>query len=253
MSDKKIINSKVWIFFDWVWRLMVLNVLVLVTSIGIITIVPAICAAFKSIKDCKENYTSKIIKPFFQNFVYLFRDTFLFSIILLIIIGICGYGFLWYDGAIGSTQGSGETMDQTWFTISLIAIVIIVVGVFVVGTALIQIPMVINYFYYGFIDNVKLCFYMAYKYFITSLIEIFVVGLSAFILLNALFIYALMPVWLFFGISLPLYVMYIVSRRFYRYVSENTEDDEEIDYQGKTINRETYEDETKTIKGDNND
>ena len=89
MSDKKIINSKVWIFFDWVWRLMVLNVLVLVTSIGIITIVPAICAAFKSIKDCKENYTSKIIKPFFQNFVYLFRDTFLFSIILLIIIGIC--------------------------------------------------------------------------------------------------------------------------------------------------------------------
>ena len=85
MDDKKIMNSKVWIFFDWVWRLMVLNVLVLITSIGVITIVPAICAAFKSIKDTKENYTPNIFKNYFINFRYLFRDTFAFSIILIIL------------------------------------------------------------------------------------------------------------------------------------------------------------------------
>ncbi len=253
MSEKKIINSKVWVFFDWIWRLMILNVLVLITSIGIITIVPSIAAAFKSIKDTKENYTTHIIRPFFSNFVYLFKDTFVFSIILVFLLGVPGYAYIWYDGTIGATQGSGDAMDQTWFMIALVSIVIIIIGAFVIGIAFIQIPMVLNYFYYGFFDNVKLCFYMAYKYIITSLIEIFTVGISIFVLINALFIYALMPVWLFFGISLPLYIMYIVSRRFYKYVSENTEDEEEIDYQGKTINRETYEDENKTTKGENND
>ena len=71
MGEKKLTDSKLWIFFDWVWRLMVLNVLVILTSIGIITIVPAICAAFKSIKDTKENYTSSVIRNYFINFRYL--------------------------------------------------------------------------------------------------------------------------------------------------------------------------------------
>ena len=86
MDDKKLSNSKLWIFFDWVWRLMVINVLTIVTSIGIITIMPAICAAFKSIKDTKENYSSHIIKDYYKNFIYLFRDTFGFSIILVALI-----------------------------------------------------------------------------------------------------------------------------------------------------------------------
>ena len=256
MNDKKMDSkSKVLIFFDWVWRLMVINVLVLITSIGVITIMPAICAAFKSIKDTKENYTSSIFRKYFSDFRYLFKDTYTFSFIFIFIIGVCGYAFLWYDGVVGATQGSVEQMDQTWLTIALVSIVIVVIGTLIVITAFIQLPMVINYFNCRFTDNIKLCFYMAYKYIITSLIEIVVVLASAILLINALFIYQLFPIWLFFGITLPLYVMYIVSRRFYRYVSETDEDDfEDIDYQNKTVNRETYEDETKTIKqGEKND
>ncbi len=74
MSEKNIRNGKVFNFFDWVWRLMVLNVLTLVFSLGIITIMPAICASFKTIKDTKENYNSKIFKPFIINFAYLFSN-----------------------------------------------------------------------------------------------------------------------------------------------------------------------------------
>ena len=69
MKDNKIANSKVFTFFDWIWRLMVLNLLTLVFSIGIITIMPAICAAFKTIKDTKEKYNPKIFKPFLENFL----------------------------------------------------------------------------------------------------------------------------------------------------------------------------------------
>lgn len=249
MEGKNIRNGKVYNFFDWVWRLMVLNILTLIFSLGIITIMPAICAAFKTIKDTRENYTSKIFKPFLINFLYLFRDTFVFSIILVLMIGISGFAFLFYDGVIGVTAGSDATLDETWYIIGIISVVVVVVGIALVSMALIQLPMVINYFYYGFIDNVKLCFYMAFKYFITTIIEVFVTITSIVLLFFALFNYHLIPVWLFFGISLPLYVNCVVSRRFYTFVSGQTEDDgEEIDYQNKTVNRETYEDENKTKK-----
>lgn len=251
MEDKKLTNSKVWIFFDWVWRLMVLNVLVLVTSIGIITIVPAICAAFKSIKDTDDNYTPHIIKNYFQNFRYFFRDTFVFSILLIIFIVICGYAFLWYDGVVGVTTGSQEQMDQTWLMIAVVSIVIVIIGMLVILMSFIQVPMVMTYFYYGLIDSIKLSFYMAFKYIITTIIETFVVIISLVVFINAIFTYYLLPIWLFFGISLPLLVMYKVSRRFYKFVSESYEEDDDLDYQGKTVNRETYEDNTKTKKGDN--
>ena len=242
-------NSKVFTFFDWVWRLMVLNLLVIVFSIGVITIMPAISAAFKTIKDTRENYNSKIFKPFLENFIYLFRDTFVFSIILLLMIGVGGYAFLWYGGVIGLTGGSAAEMDKTWLIIAMVSITIVTLGLIILSMAIIQLPMVINYFCYGFVDNVKLCFYMAFKYFITTIIETAVTIASIVLLVNALFIYHLIPLWLFFGISVPLYVNCAVSQRFYRYVAGQTEDeDDDYDYQGKTVNRETYEDQNITKK-----
>ena len=90
---------------------------------------------------------------------------------------------------------------------------------------------------------------MAFKYFITTIIEVVVMIISVVLLVNALFLYHLLPLWLFFGISLPLYINYIVSLRFYRFVSGQVEDeDDEIDYQNKTVNRETYEDNNITKK-----
>lgn len=249
MSENKAPNNKVFSFFDWVWRLMVLNMMMLLFSVGIITIMPTICAGFKTIKDTKENYTPKIVKPFISNFLYLFRDTFVFSIILVAVIGIAGYAFLWYDGVVGATGGSNNQLDQTWLIIAMVSITIVVVGIAMISMAFVQIPMVLNYFYYGFIDNIKLSFYMAFKYFITTLIEVIVMAASVILLINALFLYHLLPLWLFFGISVPLYIDYIISQRFYRYVSGQTEDDEEeIDYQNKIVNRETYEDNNITKK-----
>ena len=64
----------------------------------------------------------------------------------------------------------------------------------------------------------------------------------------------MIPLWLFFGISLPLYVVYMVSRRFYRYMEmEYGEDFDDVDYQNKVVNRETYEDDKKHIGGTKND
>ena len=123
MKEDKIVGGKVYSFFDWVWRLMVLNMLTIICSIGIITICPAICACFRTIKETKENYTPKIFKPYFNNFKYLFRDTWGFSIALVIFVVVCGYGYLWYDGVVGATLASGEKLDKIWLMIAIFSIV----------------------------------------------------------------------------------------------------------------------------------
>lgn len=252
MKEEKVASSKIFNFFDWLWRLMVLNVLTIITSLGIITIIPSICACFKTIKDTKETNNPGIFKPYFFNFRYLFRDTVLFSVILVILVAICGYAYLWYDGVIGETSDSLERLDQIWLVIAMFSIVIVLCSIIVVTMAFIQIPMIITYFSYGYHDNIRLSFLIAFRYLITTLIEFVIVLASIVLLFNAIVINSLIPLWLFFGISLPSYLIYMISRRVYL-VMANNEDDDDIDYQNKTINRENYEDKNQTYKGENDD
>ena len=254
MKEEKTRNSKIYSFFDWVWRLMALNVITIVTSLGIITIMPSICACFKTIKDTKEEKETKIFKPYFENFRYLFRDTVWFSVIFVAVVGICGYAYLWYDGVLGETGNSIEHLDKVWQAIAMFGIVILIGCFVVVFMAFIQLPMVINYFSYGYKDNIKLSFLIAFKYLMTSIIELAVAIASIALLINAIVINSLIPAWLFFGITIPELCIYLISRRVYRFLALNEEDDgEDIDYQNKTVNRETYEDDTKTNKGEQND
>ena len=118
----------------------------------------------------------------------------------------------------------------------MVSITIVVVGIAMISMAFVQIPMVLNYFYYGFIDNIKLSFYMAFKYFITTLIEVIVMAASVILLINALFLYHLLPLWLFFGISVPLYIDYIISQRFYRLLKENKLAELSMDFSIDIIN-----------------
>lgn len=249
MKEEKTGTGKIFIIFDWIWRLMVLNVLTIIFSIGIITLYPSLCACFKSIKDSKEEYTGAIIKPFIKNFVYFFKDTALFSIITILIIGIAGYGFLWYDGVIGVTAGSGAAMDTRWYLISLLSIIVIIVAGIMLLMVAIQIPPVMTYFYYGFKDSVRLAFFIAFKYVVTTIIELVVILTSIYILIQAIFGYYLIPIWLFFGISVPTYLIYILSRRYYKFISDNDDDDiDDTDYQNKKVNKEVYENDTITKK-----
>ena len=94
MKEENIGNGKLFTFFDWLWRLFVLNVLTLITSLGIITIFTSISACFKSIKDAKDEYTREVIKPYFRNFALLFKETIGFGILLVALIGISGCIFM---------------------------------------------------------------------------------------------------------------------------------------------------------------
>ncbi len=247
MNEEKITNSKVYVFFDWLWRLLVLNVLTLITSLGIITFFPAIVACFKSIKDNKENYNTKIIVPYFKNFASVFKETVGIGIVILIMFGISLYAYLWYDGVVGQTAQNEYEGDSVWFTISLISVFAMMGFGLVISMAVLQLPMVTTYFRTRFLDKIRFSFFMAFKFIAPTLLELVILVVD----LVVLFVPVVMPLWVFFGISFPLYLIYVVSKRPYYYLSNNQDEEIEDDTHllDQTEVRENYEDDKKTKRG----
>ena len=68
-------SSKTYRFFDLLYKLLVINLLIIILSIPVITIFPAIVAATATIKN---NITeTAIFKPYFKNFKTYFWKSFL--------------------------------------------------------------------------------------------------------------------------------------------------------------------------------
>ncbi len=92
-----------------------------------------------------------------------------------------------------------------------------------------HLPIVISYFNFRTIDNIKFSFYMAVKYLISTLLILVVWSLSGVIF------YLAFPIGLMIGISGALYLIYKISRPTYWYILNNANNvqEEEYDYKGE--------------------
>ena len=71
-------SSKTYRFFDLLYKLLVINLLIIIISIPVVTIFPAIVAATATIKN---NITeTAIFKPYFKNFKTYFGKSFLMGL-----------------------------------------------------------------------------------------------------------------------------------------------------------------------------
>ena len=93
-------QGKVYRTFDWIWKLFMINTLTLVTCLGIITILPAVTAAFRTLKECYEEDETHYIKKYFYNFRFCFKDTFLLGILGIIIYAVLLYAYIYYNEVI---------------------------------------------------------------------------------------------------------------------------------------------------------
>ena len=65
---EKMVNSKAYGFFDWVFRLIIINLLTLLLSFFVVTILPAIVACMKTLKEYASGETEQVYKVYFRNF-----------------------------------------------------------------------------------------------------------------------------------------------------------------------------------------
>lgn len=214
MNIEKLVNSKIYTFFDWVWRIFVLNVLTMVTSLGVITIFPSIVSCFQSIKDFKEGTDESIFKVYFRNFGHYFKKTVVMGIIILLVAVILIYGVIFYGDLIKAMDLEGGFTDAQMLVPTL-GYYIVLFLLFLVLLIVNQLPIIYSYFNFRFFDNFKFALYMTFKFLFQSFIEVLVWGLSILIFFFA------NPVWFFIGISAPLFLIYSISRPIYWYLANS--------------------------------
>lgn len=184
--DKKI-NSKPYRFFDWVYKLLIMNVFTLIFVLLIFTAFPAITAMNATIKyDMNE---PNIFKSYFSNFKFFFWKAFGINLIFILVIGVVGFGFCFY-----AYTESQDIVHTTIFQLGLA--VMIILGV-IITMLCVHIPLIMITFESLTVGEIiRTSFYISFRYFVTTLI------LFGMFILKIIGCIAA-PIWLLFGISLP--------------------------------------------------
>lgn len=188
MDIEKKVNSKAHRFFDWLYKLLVMNVFTIMSVIPIITAFPAIVATFATIKnDMKE---PGIFKNFFHNYKKYFLKSFLIGLIIIGALAIACFAFYFYAYAIPQ-----DNLNKIIFEMGIAVILILIIIIIMLCS---HIPLIIITFNSLSISEIiRTAFYISFRYFISTLIlfGMFVVSVIGVIAL---------PIWFLFGVSLPI-------------------------------------------------
>lgn len=223
----KILNSKAYQVFDYICRLIILNILLIVMSFSIfiifsnifpdmnnlyksllliptgLTFFPSLVSLFSVIKDYETIKSTGVLKEFFRGFKKYYFKTLLFSILIIIVFILVSnsYSFFYSLRETELVYSLGYI-----FVLSLILVLIIM---------FVHLPLVIIYFDdLNIIHYIKLSFIFAFKDLgLTLLVTVLVVGS---IILSLLFY----PYLLIIGFSFTAYLIVKLTLKKYIKISE---------------------------------
>jgi uncharacterized membrane protein YesL len=243
MNLDKMVNSKWYGAFEWGYRLVFLNLLLITIPsllggapfliwyyhqswgwLMIIAIVlmfigffPAYIAAFMVIKAYKEDKTGNLFGLFFSYFWDTFKRLYLLELIMLPFIALYSFGALIYWEILGNFDG----FDFDGI-VAIIGFVVLFFSLMAILLAFLQLPMIVANFRMKNYTLVKFSFFMAFRYFFKTLGYLLVLAIP--LMLVSIFKSMVLPLYLLIGISGPLFVMYVTSRKQYWYLVNNLDD-----------------------------
>ncbi len=203
MDFEKRANSKASRFFELLFALVVINLLTIVFTIFIITLLPAHVAAYQTIDDIKELGTSGIIKRYFKNMWKHMEKAFLIGLLVIIIGVIAVFSMNFYKTHFVETNVIGQV--GYW----IMLIVLFVLLLLVLHTPLI----IIKFPKFGIIDTVKMSMFICFRYIISTLV-ILVADIVMLVGVLAL------PIWVFIGLSLPIMLILKLTEPTYYYLKK---------------------------------
>jgi len=184
---------------DWIIRFVVINVIVITLSIPIITLYPAMSAGYNLFHDYSNKDEVKLFSGYFE---HLKKDFFkkLFIGILLFFLLVLGYTNVTYYVDILNEQNH-------WFYITGYYVTTIFLVVAIVVT-LLSVTVVKVYPKVKYMNIFKLSFFVAGKFFFRTILLIVITVLPFALLI----IPATAIIFVFGGISLPLYLNVIITK-----------------------------------------
>lgn len=211
MKFDKFVGSKIYGIMDWILRLLILNVLMIVLSLLVLPMVPAYVAGYATIKHFKNNKSGNTFLIFFNNFKEYFIKSFFCGLIILVIGAIFGFAIFHYFLAF--SEGSNFLFVFGFYFILFCSLILLII--------LFHLPMVITYFNFRIFDNLRFAFYMSLRFLILTFILILCWSLSA------LTLFYLLPLWSMIGLSGPLYIIEKFSKPYYVQIASNPNKEED--------------------------
>lgn len=209
MNFEKIVHGKLFGFFDWVWKLVFINTLTMVLSLGVVTFLPSFVACYRSIQEYRDGVQKDVFRMYFGHLKSSFKDAFFVGLLMVGLFGLFGFAVFYYTWV----GGEGYFLFDLGFYISLFCL-------FIIAMMHNQLPMIVTYFHFRFLDNFKFAFFMTFKFMFQNLAIFFIWCLSILLLY-------LTPLWFFFLVSVPMFLVSKMAHPVYRYLSEGT--NKEID------------------------
>lgn len=244
MNIEKMVNSKWYVFFDWVYKLIVMNLFTIIISIlsGIIFyilfyfnengiffllglsmsffgFVFSFVTNYRIIKLNDEAKLSNLFKRYFlvlwENIKAIRKITLIFTFVfsLLLFSGYIYWLLLETDEFVFDVIG--------WlYVVGFWAVLMIVLSLFF---ALLNLPAIVSYFRMSTWGYIRASFFIAFKYFFRTLFHFILAGTLPILIIITINP-ALVSIWSIIGITGVQYIMYITSKGKYWYLTHNIGD-----------------------------
>lgn len=243
MRIERFVNSKFYRIFEWFYRLLFLNLLVLLISFSLATIpfliflnnedglfvmigiilfvilfIPSSITSFVVIKHYMSEQTGNVFVLFLRYFLDTVKRIYLIEIIFLPIFFLTLYGLYFY----WQNLGPDYYQDNVYGLISIIAFVVqffLMIGLLFM---FINLMFLFAYFRMKTFDYVKLSLRFTFRYMAQSLIAAVFLLIPPVLL--GLLVMRFVPIYLILGISLPQFIMALITRNKFSYLARNLDD-----------------------------
>lgn len=184
---------------DWIIRIILINVLMIITSLPIITLYPSIAAGYDLLHHYSENRELNVFKGYAKFFMKHLKLKLILGFILFILIALGTYNVMYYVELL-------KTDEQLFYQIGYYIAFGFLVGIIV--AAMYTISVIHVYPKLKVFSILKLSFYASGKYFIRTVILV-LVNLIPFVLFLTPIT---MVIFIFAGVSTPLILNVLITR-----------------------------------------
>lgn len=192
---------------DWIIRFVVINIIVITLSIPIITLYPAMSAGYNLFHDYSNKDEVKLFSGYIEHLKKDFFKKLAIGVILIVLLFL-GYLNVTYYVDILNEQSH-------WFYVTGYYVTTIFLVVAIVVT-LLSVTVVKVYPKAKYINIFKLSFFVAGKYFFRTILLILITVLPFALLI----VPATAIIFIFAGISLPLYLNVIITKPIVLYLEK---------------------------------
>lgn len=244
MNIEKIVNSKFYRGFEWFYRLVFLNLLIIIVSFSLASIpflifyfnqelgvliliaiilfvilfIPASIASFIVIKHYHDDKTGNVFVLYFRYLIDTVKRVYKIELIMLPVYLISIYGLYYYWQILGPDNYRGDFWGYLAITSFVIEFFIIVGLLFMY----VNLTFIMSYFRMKTFDYIKLSLKFSIRYMAQTILALVIFFVP--LVLLYLDVMKFVPIYFILGISLPQFFIYYMIRNRFDYLARNVDD-----------------------------